>query len=214
MYNKPSIGDYYRSIKSELEQEVLRLDDKYVLETATSEIISRITNGGKILSPIELDASQKETMRHEKEIRTVPANRRDSFYRDEGDLEMEYETLIIRIPIKDNHSIRNIMELGTSTFTISWSPDKLFNVTPNFIEMSLDIKGYQLKLEDDQIVSNVNQLKQRLNEWMGWIKKDIQQEEPALLQHLSQYIDQRKKKLSEDGGHISLLSDKMGIQLQ
>ncbi len=212
--NKASISDYYRAVLKSFEETVMKSSDDYIRNTETSQIVSDLmVKSGHNLLPIEFDSARKETMRHEKEMRRVPANRRDDFYRGEGDTQFEYETIWITIPIVQNSTIQTIKDLETNTRSMSWSPED-FNWGTDIVTLSVDVKGYGFKYEDQQIINEVNGSKKRVHDWVGWANNDIQQGTAMLERELVPLINNRKKKLSEDGDRLSSLSEKMGISLE
>ena len=211
--DKPSISDYYRAVLKSLEDAVIKSNDEYIRDTETSQILDDLMKSDHILIPIEFDSTRKESMRHEKEMRNVPAHMRDTFYRQDGDKQFEYETIWITVPVISNPTIQKIKGLGTNTHSMSWSPDE-FNWSADKVTLSFDIKGYRLKLEDQAIMNEVADLKKRVHEWVDWANKDIQQGNSMLQNELTTFINNRKKKLNEDSGRISGLSEKMGIPLE
>lgn len=211
--NKASISDYYRAVLKSFEETVMKSTDQYIRDTETSQIIADLMKSNHVLIPIEFNSEQKESMRHEKEIRNVPAYRREEFYRDEGDLQFEYETIWITIPIVPNPSIQITKDLLTNTRSMSWSLDN-FNWSSNGVTLSIDIKGYGFKYEDQQVINEVANLKKRVHEWVGWANADIQQGNTMLEKELVPLINSRKQKLDHDKDRLSSLSEKMGIPLE
>jgi hypothetical protein len=213
MQNKISISSYYRAVLKSLEEEVVKSNDQYIRETETSQIMSNLLRSEHVLIPIEFDSTKKESMRHEKEMRVVPAHARDEFYNSNGGQSFEYETIWITIPIVPNTSIQKTKSLGTTTYTMSWSASD-FNWNTDYVTLSLDIKGYGFKYEDQQVVNEVTNLKNRVHEWVGWANTDIEQGNVMLQKELIPFIENRKKKLDEDGSRLNNLSEKIGITLE
>lgn len=210
MFNKPSISDYYRAVLKEFEKTIMKSDSKFIIKTETSDIVSQLLNSEHPLLPIEIDSEKKESITHRKEMRTVPSSRRD--FPGDGDLDFEYEIIDITVPIISNRTIRQITDLSISTFSMSWST-RDFNITPNSISLSLDIKGYGFKHEDEKIVNEVAQLKKRINDWISWVNGDIEKETQILKTNLTNFVNERKNKLSSDVNRISGLSEKLGISI-
>jgi hypothetical protein len=211
--NKASISDYYRAVLKSFEETVMKSTDEYIRDTETSQILADFMKSKHILAPIEFDTTQKESMRHEKEMRNVPAHMREDSYRYEGDKQFEYETILITIPIVTNSTIKTTKDLTTNTYSMSWSTDD-FNWSPDKVTLSVDIKGYGFKYEDQQVMNEVANLKKRVQEWVGWANADIQQGNAMLERELVPLINNRKQKLSQDGDRLSSLSEKMGIPLE
>jgi hypothetical protein len=213
MHRKASISDYYRAVLKSFEEVVMKSPDQYIRDTETSEIVADLIKSEHVLSPIKFDSGQKESMRHEKEMRSVPARMmRDDFYGG-SDTKFEYETIWITIPIISNLSIHKIRDLRTNTYSMSWSPDD-FNWSNDKVTLSVDIKGYGFKYEDQQIMNEIASLKKRLHEWVGWANSDIEQGNAMLEKELTPLINNRKQKLGEDGNRFSSLSEKLGISLE
>lgn len=211
--NKASISDYYRAVLKSFEETVMKSSDQYIHDTETSQIVSNLMRSGHVLIPVEFDPTQKESMRHEKEMRNVPAHMREDFYRYDGDKQFEYETIWITIPIVANSTIQKTKDLTTNTYSMSWSPDD-FNWSSDKVTLSVDIKGYGFKYEDQQVMNEVANLKKRVQEWVGWANLDIQQGNTMLEKELVPLINNRKHKLSQDVNRLSSLSEKMRIPLE
>lgn len=212
--NKASISGYYQAFLKSLEEMVMKSSDEYILNTETSRIVSDlIERSGHNLLPIEFDSSRKETMRHQKEMRTVPAHMREESYRYEGDKPFEYETIFVTIPVVPNQTIGKIKDLETSTHSWSWTPDN-FEWSNDSVVVSVDVKGYGFKYEDQQVINEVNNLKKQVQDWISWANSDIHQGSLMIEKELPIFIANRKKKLSEDGDRLSSLAEKMGIPLE
>lgn len=212
--NKASISDYYRAFLKSLEDFIINSDDNYIINTETSQIVSDlILKSENNLTPIEFDSTRKETMRHQKEMRVVPAQRRDDFYRGDGDTQFEFETIFVTIPIVTNSTVNVIKDLGTSTMSMSWNPHD-FNWSHDTVTLSMDVKGYGFKHEDQTIVNEISNLKKHLKEWVEWVNSDIKKGVDMVQKELSPFIENRKKKLSEDGERLNSLSEKMGMDLE
>lgn len=213
MQRKASVADYYKGLTDHFRETIMRTNNKYILETDTSGIISELMKSESILIPVEFDSTRKETMKSVKEMRIPPHNSRDIFAQHNNGKSFEYETLWIAIPIVPNVTISNIKSLNTSTRSMSWDPSD-FNWGKDNVSLSIDIKGFGFKLEDDRIIIEVGNLKKRVSEWVGWVNTDIQRETEAMKQNLTTIIDNRKKSIVEDTARINNLSEKMGISLE
>ena len=213
MFGKPSISDYYRAVQQELEKTILQSDSQYILDADVAQIIVDLVKSNHVLHPIVFDASRKETMKHRKEMRRVPARMRDRGYGSDGDLDFEYEVIDVALPISPNSTIRQITDLDTSTHSMSWSTED-FHWNSDTVSFAVDIKGYGFKFEDDKVINEIAQMKNRIQEWTGWANKDIEQGNLMLEKNLTPFINDRKKKLSEDNDRIGGLSAKLGISLE
>lgn len=210
MFNKASISDYYRAVSKSFEETILKSDNQYLLNTNTEQIVSELMSSKHPLQPINLVTDKKESITHRKELRNVPASRREFSYG--ADTSFEYEVIDLTFPISSNQTIYQIKDLATSTFSMSWTP-KDFILTPTSISLSLDIKGYGFKFEDDKIINEISNLKKRVTDWIGWVNGDIEKETQILKTSLTNFINDRKSKLSSDVDRIGGLSDKLGITI-
>lgn len=213
MYNRHPISSYYTAFASELESTVLRNDSKILEKNADELVADLLLKSGHSLQPIEFDGDRKETMKHRKEMRRVPAHHREDFHQDEGDTQFEYESIDVTLPIKENDSISILKTLEPSTRSLSWSTENV-DWYPNYISFSVDIKGYGFKYDDNSIANLVATEKNRINEWVGWVNADIERGKSSLKESLVNFINARRQKLKEDQGRISSLSEKMGITLE
>ena len=211
MFSKPSISDYYRDLQERVKEEILKEKDENILHSDTKELTDYYISH-HAFEPIELDPDRQPSFEHKKDIRTVPANRRDEFYRQEGDLRMEYESIVITMPIIPNAAARQILELRASTYSMSGEP----KVTIGYSDLtfSIDIKGYQFSYDDDKVAAEVNREIEQVKQWLGWKNGDINKENTQLRQQVMFYIEQRKGKLSQDSQRISSLVQKINIPLK
>ena len=131
--------------------------------------------------------------------------------KNEGDLKFEYESIIITFPIIPNENIRTILSLTSSTHSLSGEPQ--VSIGHDALQVSIDIKGYGFKYDDDQVAKEVNGAVERVKQWIGWKNTDIIKENVALKAHITNFITQRKAKLSEDSQRISSLVQKINIPL-
>jgi len=207
-----TISDFYRQKWEKIKGEILKEPDSFVLGTSTDELVDYYFANNS-LSPIEIDADRSESFEHRKQMRLVKAHERDGFYQRQGDIEFEFESLVIRIPVIPNDNIQLFRDLGTSTFSVSWSPDGL-SLGTSEIAFQIDIKGYGFKHEEDKIQQDVQFQKSRIEEWIRWIRADVDKENRQLKDNLRTFIDSRKAKLSEDKDKVASLAQKINIALK
>jgi len=209
--SKPSISDYYRAIDKQIEEQILRENDDIIIGTATNELVEYYLQD--LPQPIEIDTERDENMDFRKDIRRIPAHQRERGYESEGDLVFEYESIIITIPIIQNSHISKLKELGTSTMSMSWSPDTL-RWSSDSVSFVLDIKGYGFKHDDNQVQNNVKFQKDRVYEWIGWIRNDVEKENTQIRNRITSFIEVRKQKISEDKERMLALVNKINIPLK
>lgn len=209
--NRSSISDYYRALQQKVQDQILREKDETILLSDTDELVEyyfSITS----LSPIEFDAERQPSFEHKKEVRTVPAHRREEFYQNEGDLNFEYESIIVTIPIIPNENTRDILGLLSSTYSLSGEPD--VNIGHDALYFGIDIKGYGFKFDDDKVAAEVNRGIDGVKQWISWKNNDIIKENTQLKQNIKSFISQRKIKLNEDTQRITSLVQKINIPLK
>lgn len=160
--------------------------------------------------PVAVDTSRTETIAHKKELRRVPANRRDDFYSSMGDTDFEYESVIVTIPLVPNNEIDQIVKFRPSTFSLSWSPEHAVWSRDN-VRLLIDIKGYGFKHDDPKIKSDVDFQKSRVYEFVNWIGADIRKENETLQNIIRRLIGERKQRAEGDKGRVSTLSSLLGI---
>lgn len=214
MFNRAGIDDVYRSQWQKLQKQIMSESDSSIIGSSTDELVEYYLSNNSF-DRIEIDASQDMSAEHKKEVRRVPASQRDGLYQDEGDTEFEFETIIIQIPIVHNQNINDLAELRTSTFTVSWSPQH-WGLNPNQITLSIDIKGYGFNNSDqeEQIANLIEREKNNVEQWIGWVNKDIDTENEKLKNQLRDFIEQRKNKIQGDKGKIESLLKRINIPLK
>ncbi|MCX6735791.1 MAG: hypothetical protein NTZ13_01785 [Candidatus Parcubacteria bacterium] len=213
MFNKPSISDYYRALLSALEKQIQISPNEKILNKTTEEFLEELLTSEDVLLPIEFDTDRKEIMRLKKEMRIVPTHMRDDFYQSDGDKEWEYESLEIVLPLITNDTLEIIKTLDPSTRTFSWSPESL-DWHNDYVSFSVDIKGYGFAHDDTGVSNAVTSQKKHLLDWISWVNKDIQEGHSKIKSELSNFINDRKKKISGDGERLNSLSAKLGITIE
>lgn len=94
--------------------------DDYIIAQPTDDLVKYYM--GNALDPIELDPNKEETIEHKKFIKTIYAQDREWGYQQDGDLKMECENIIVKIPILPNHKIDQIFKLRTNSISLSGGP--------------------------------------------------------------------------------------------
>jgi hypothetical protein len=100
-------------------------------------------------------------------------------YRGEGDIQWEFETLHITIPIQPNPRADNVIALQPSTFSVGWSPKEIA-LSRDAINFSFVIKGYCIDISDDQIAQHVQHQRDSIRGWLATLAKDIDAGNKAL----------------------------------
>lgn len=209
--NQPFISDYYRALQKEVQSKILGEKDETILHSNSEELTEYYFSNNSF-DIIEFDPDNSPTFEHRKDMRVVPANQREELYRYEGDLNYEYESIAVSMPILPNKNIKEILELQSSTFTLSGGPNVIMK--GNTLFFSFDIKGYGFQYDDDRVASEVNGKVEAVKSWIDRKNDDINKENIQFKQSIKQFIEQRKNKLSSDKDRISSLVSKINIPLK
>ncbi len=208
--NRASISDYYRVLQQKVQNQILTEEDETVLLSDTDELVEYYFSHNS-LSPIEFDAERQPSFEHKKEVRNVLSYCREEFHRNEGDLNFEYESIIVTIPIIPNENAHDILELLSSTY---FSGEPKANIGRDALYFSIDIKRYDFKFDDDKVAAEVNRGIDSVKQLIGWKNNDIIKENNQLKQNIKSFIIQRKTKLNEDTQRIISLVQKINIPLK
>lgn len=209
--NQVFISDYYRGLFENIKKQILSEEDEYIIQSNLDELVDYYFSNN-CLSPIEFDKERQENFEHRKELRTVRAHEREEFYRSEGDLDFEYESIIVNIPIIPNNNLQTILSLQSSTFSLSG--DSKVNLGYNTISFSIDIKGYGFNYDDDKVASLVQQKKNEIISWINRKNADIIKENEQLKSNIKSFIENRKQKLTADKERVNTLIQKINIPLK
>lgn len=209
--NQVFISDYYGVLLKKVQDQILREKDETILHSDSDELLDYYFSHNS-LEIIEFDSEQPSTFEHKKQIRTVPAHNREEFYSREGDLDFEYESISVVMPIIPNNNTKTILELQSSTYSLSGEPQ--VTIGYNAIYFNIDIKGYGFKYDDDKIASEVNGNIESIKTWIGRKNADIVKENSQLKPSIKAFIEQRKLKLNEDSQRINSLTQKINIPLR
>lgn len=209
--DRPSIDAYYRALQKQVEDQILRERDETILHSDTDELVEYYFSHNSF-SPIEFDSERERSFEHRKDVRTVPAHQRDRGYGSDGDLNFEYESISVTLPIIPNEHIQDILGLRSSTHSLSGEPE--FKIGHDALYLSIDIKGYGFKYDDDKVAAEVNRETSSVEQLLTWKNNDINKENTALKEHIKNFIIQRKTKLGEDGQRIASLVQKINIPLK
>ncbi len=207
----PSFGDYYRTALEKFKQDLLHESDLQILGSSTGDLANFYFQK-YCLVPLEFDpAAIAYEIR--KEVRRVPAHRRDEFYRNEGDTQFEYEVAIISIPIETCPNLDWIKKLGGNMRTLDGF-DESIDYGQNEISYSFDIKGYGFQQDENQVANEVNNKSQRLISTLTDKNNNIDSENTKFLQAIKEVIEQRKAKLIADKEKLDSLTQKIKIPIR
>jgi GDP-D-mannose dehydratase len=133
-----SYFDHYLELFDELKFKITGEPDDYIIAQPLEDLIKYYRNSS--FNPIEFDIDKNESIIHEKYIKIIPSGERDGPYKRDGDLKVECEKIIVKLPILPNKDINIILSLRTQT--ISLSGGSKFSVSGNYIIFDVEIKGY------------------------------------------------------------------------
>jgi hypothetical protein len=200
---------HYIELFDELKLKIASESDDYIITQHTDDLVKYYTNNS--LSPIEFDPNQEESIEHKKYIQLIPAHERDWAYQQDGDLKMECEKIIIRVPIKPNRHIDQILKLRTNTIYLTSGP--IFSITNNNIVFEVQIRGYRIDLDNRQASNLIISGKSEILSSINSKNQEIQNENQKLKRNLTQFINERKVKLDSDQNRIKDLVSLVKIPL-
>lgn len=207
----PSFSDYYRTALDKFRQDLLHESDAQILGSTTDDLANFYFQE-YCLVPLEFDpAAIAYEIR--KEVRRVPAHRRDEFYRNEGDTQFEYEVAVISIPIETCPNLDWIKKLGGNTRTLDGF-DESIDYSQNEISYSFDIKGYGFQQDENQVANEVNKKSQRLISTLTDKNNNINSENTKFLLAIKEVIEQRRGKLLSDKEKLDSLTQKIKIPIR
>jgi len=205
------ITEYYRILLIQIRDSIISEKDESILYSNTEEMIEYYASNN-CLNPIEFDPIQQPTMEHKRELRHVPAEQRDSVHRYQGDINFEYESIIVTVPIVPNEHLNKIFTLEAATYSTGGPPN--VQLAHNALVLKVDIKGYGFAYNDDQVSADVKRDLHILKQWITWKNNDINVGNNLIKQTARQIIEERKVKLQADRTRIESLTKNINIPLK
>jgi hypothetical protein len=202
--------EYYSELFNELKIKIAQEQDDYIISNPTEDLVKYYLNNA--LQPIEFDDSREEKMSHDKSVETIYAHEREWGYQQDGDLKVETEKIIVKLPIIPNSKVDQILRLRTNS--ISMSPKPEIDIRGSYVVIELEIKGYGKNLDDAEIAQRINGIKSTIQGMLSSKNTEINSENKKLEQNLVQFIDQRKQKLDSDKSRLSNLMKLTKIPLE
>lgn len=212
MHRRASISDHYRDALDKIRSVVLRESEAQIIGSDTSELAEYYFQQ-YALNPIEKDDSRETHWEHNAYVKTIPAHQRESSYRNEGNLDLPCERVLVEIPIKPNKDIQILSQLQSSTFTYSYS-EKEFNWGQNSISFVVETKGYGFSLDEDRIAGEINNKIGEVNTFLQWKNDDINKENVNLLNNTKGLIEARKQDIQKSKEKMQSLTQKINIPLK
>lgn len=204
-----SFEQYYSDLLSELQLKILSEKDNYIVSQQTEDLVKYYLSS--CLNPIEFDLSEEESFEPKKYIKTIYANQREWAYRSSGDLKIECEMVILRMPILYNRDTDKIINLNTSSFSSSGNPE--FKINANCFVFELETKGYGFNMTNEDISKTVLNFRTEIQNYIVRKNAEISAENAKIEFRLGQFINDRKEKLDIDKTRISELVKLIKIPL-
>ena len=207
----PNFNDYYREALEKVSQEIQRETDSQIIGSDIEQL-AKFYFQKYALTPIVFDPADI-TYNIRKEMRRIPADRREWGYQNEGDIDWEYEIADIVILIQPNNNLDWIKKLGTPTRYLDGFDESL-KYGSGRVSHSFDIKGYGFNMDEDRIANEINSKSQRLIEAINRKNSNIESENASFLQSIKQLIDQKRLKIEADKSRLDSLTRKINIPLK
>ncbi|MDD5396594.1 MAG: hypothetical protein PHW24_00875 [Candidatus Moranbacteria bacterium] len=208
---KPQISSYYQKTLENIKEKILRESDNFIIGTDTKELSEFYLQD--LPHHIQFDDERGEELEHKKELRRIEAHKREEFYRNEGAINFEYESVIISMYFLPNDNVQMISEYIPSTRSMSWTPEEV-NWYRDHVSFGIDIKGYGINLDENGIKNAIQWQKDRISERINSVNGDITQGNEMLKTQIPKFIEERKRKLSEDKDKIDALIKTINIPLK
>lgn len=207
--NDKTYQDFYSDLFGKLKLQIATESDEYIISQQTENLVKYYID--RSLKPIEFDTEIDESIEHKKYIKTIYSHEREWAYRQEGDLQLECEKIIVKLPIKPNRYVDQIFNLRTQSISLSGGP--LFLKIGNNLVIEIEIKGYGLNLDNNQIGNQIITTKSGIQNLISSTNTEINFENVKLINDLTQFINERKNKLYSDKKRIDDLVKLIKIPL-
>jgi len=201
---------FYRELFDELKIQIASEKDDYIIAQPTDDLVKYYLRNA--LQPIEFDNDREESINHEKYIKTIYSHQREWGYQQDGDLKVECEKIVVKLPILPNRNIQQIFNLRTNSISLSGGPQ--FTISGNNIIIEVEIKGYGINLSNEQISSTLLSTKSAIKNLLQTKNAEISSENLKLKSQLEQFIETRKSKLDSDKKRLEELVKMVKIPLE
>lgn len=200
--------DYYDGLFGEIKLKIVSQDD-YIIAESNEDLVEYYMENA--LNPIEFNPNKEETIEHKKLIKTIYARERELRYQQYGNLQIECECIIVKMPILSNSKIEQILELRTNL--IFGTVEPRFTIEKNNFVIEVEIKGYGCNLSNEQVQTSILSNKDRIQKMVSSKNVEINTENLKLKQRLTQFINDRKNKLNTDKNRLNDLVKLVKIPL-
>ena len=200
---------YYSDLLNGIQLGIIAEPDNYIITQPTEDLVKYYL--GNCLSPLEFDLNQEESLEHKKYVKTIPAHQREWAFQSSGDLKLECEKVILKMPLLPNSDMQKIINLRTSSFSLSGEPE--FKIERNCIVFELETKGYGFSMTNEDISKRVLDFRTTILNYLHPKNSEISAENIKLESKLAQFINDRKEKLDSDKSRINDLVNLIKIPL-
>ena len=207
-----TISNYYNNIFEKIKVKVLTEKDEFIIGTTTEELAEYYFSNN-YLQKIEIDNDRDETLEYKKDIRTIPSYEREEGWRGDGNLDYEYKSILVSIPIILNNDLNIINELLTLPRIIGIPPAHV-ELKNDFISFKIDIKGYGFNLSEDEITIKIKDGKEEIKKWIKRKNDNINTENEKLKNKIEELINNRKRELYEDQKKLDSVVKRINIPLK
>lgn len=198
----------YQEIEKKINGEILAEKESFVLGTSTDELTDYyFTNS--CLTPLEIDNTRTETIAVKKEWRVIPSHLREVGYQSLGNLDFEFEIVIVTIPIKSHRQIEKLKQFADFN-----SYGNSFKWGQHTITIINEMKGYGFNKDEDTVKNQIENAKEIVYNWIYSLNTQISNLNESLKSNSRQWIELRKEKLLADQERYASLIKKINIPLR
>lgn len=201
--------DFYNALFNDIKLRIATESDDYIIAQPTEDLVKYYMDIA--LDPIELDPNKEESIEHKKFIKTIYAHEREWGYQQDGDLKIECENILVKIPIQPNKKIDQIFKLRTNSISLSGGPQ--FEIKGNYLVITVEMKGYGRNLTNEQVRDVITSNRSGIQNMLHSKNAEINVENSKLEQRLTQFINERKNKLDADKNRLNELVNLVKIPL-
>jgi hypothetical protein len=207
----PTFDDYYRTALEKVRQEILHESDVQILGSSDKDLANYYFQRYAI-QPVVFDPDSV-SYEIKKEVRTVPAHRREDIYQSGGDVDWEYQIAIISLPIEPNDKLHYIKQLSAGSWSSDGFEDRI-NFTSAEVSYRFDVKGYGFEYDENRIASEINTQSERMIKVLIDKNNRIESENINFLNSIQRAISEAKAKISSNKEKMESLTQKIKIPLK
>ncbi len=211
-FDRDSFSNYYAVAVEAIRLKIMAEPDDYIVGTDMAELIKYYFTP-KALTPILIDPERTETVEPAREVRTVPAHRRERFYQAEGDLPYEYEWLKLTLPIIPHKNITQLLQLRPDGYGLGGLPTDL-NWKQNHVEYTVEVKGYGYDHDEPTVLRLLNDKQESVKNYIHIINTNIESGNSLLDAEIKNFLRIRKEKLNADKDKYNSLFKQINIPLK